>query len=185
MSALIPGSSANLAQRLFGGNDAGAWLHGAALHGDVLPTGRGSAIAGVYLNLLGHAVGWPSPRGGAEHLTERLVARLESLGGTVRTQARVARVHAQRGRVSGVELAGGERLPADVVVADVSARDLLGLAGEHFGKAYTAALHAFRPGASTIKVDWALDGPIPWRTRRPAVRGRCTSPAPRQSCSTR
>ena len=130
----------------------------------MLPDGRGSAIAGVYLNLLGHAVGWPSPRGGAGQLTDALVARLESLGGSVRTQARVTRVHARGGRVSGVELAGGERMRADVVIADVSPRALLAMAGEHFGRRYRTALRAFRPGASTIKVDWALDGPIPWES---------------------
>ena len=43
-----------------------AWLYGAAGHGDVPPSGPGSAIAVAYLNLLGHAVGWPSPRGGAQ-----------------------------------------------------------------------------------------------------------------------
>ena len=45
--------------------DARAWLYGAAVHGDAPPTAPGSAIAAAYLNLLGHAVGWPSPRGGA------------------------------------------------------------------------------------------------------------------------
>ena len=159
---LVPGRSAALARRLFEGGASGAWLHGAALHGDVLPDGYGSAIAGMYLNLLGHAVGWPSPRGGAGRITDALVARLEALGGTVRTGARVTRVHAERGRVVGVELASGERIPADVVIADVPPRELLTLAGEHFGRGYRTALGAFRPGASTIKVDWALDGPIPW-----------------------
>ena len=65
-AALVPGSARGLGERLFESPDARAWLYGAAGHGDVPPTGPGSAIAVAYLNLLGHAVGWPSPRGGAQ-----------------------------------------------------------------------------------------------------------------------
>ena len=44
------------------------------MHGDTPPDGAGSGVAAFYLNLLGHAVGWPSPRGGAERLTDALVS---------------------------------------------------------------------------------------------------------------
>ncbi len=75
---LLPGSAEGLGKRLFHSAAARAWLYGSAGHGDVPPTGAGSAIAVAYLNLLGHAVGWPSPRGGAERLTDALVAHLPS-----------------------------------------------------------------------------------------------------------
>src|SRR3984885_12230839 len=90
-----------------------AWLYGSAAHGDVPPADRGSAIAFIYLNLMGHAVGWPSPEGGAERLTDALLAYLRELGGEVRTSARVERIEASGGRVSGVRVAGGERVDAD------------------------------------------------------------------------
>ena len=77
----MPGSARGLGERLFESPDARAWLYGAAGHGDVPPTGPGSAIAVAYLNLLGHAVGWPSPRGGAQGLTDALVGYLAELGG--------------------------------------------------------------------------------------------------------
>ena len=48
------------------------------MHGDTPPHGAGTAIAAAYLNLLGHAVGWPSPRGGAERLTDALVGYLRA-----------------------------------------------------------------------------------------------------------
>ena len=83
------------------------------------PSARGSAIAAAYLNLLGHGAGWPSPEGGAGRLAEALVSHLRELGGEVRTGARVTRIAVERGRVVGVELAGGERLAAPLVVADV------------------------------------------------------------------
>ena len=61
----------------------------AAMHGDVPPLGAGSAIAAAYLNLMGHAVGWPSPEGGADRLADALVGHLRELGGVTRTGARV------------------------------------------------------------------------------------------------
>jgi phytoene dehydrogenase-like protein len=89
---LVPGSAQSLGRRLFESADARAWLYGAAGHGDTPPDGAGSAIAAAYLNLLGHAVGWPSPRGGAQALTDALVGYLSDLGGSLRTGALVATV---------------------------------------------------------------------------------------------
>src|SRR3954452_1795931 len=110
VAALLPGSGRGLGRRLFESPHARAWLYGAAGHGDVAPSGPGSAIAVAYLNLLGHAVGWPSPRGGAQRLTDALVGHLVELGGGVRTGARVTAVRASDGRVSGVRLADGEQV---------------------------------------------------------------------------
>jgi phytoene dehydrogenase-like protein len=157
---LAPASA--LGHELFASGDARAWLYGAALHGDVPPGGAGSAIAAAYLNLLGHAVGWPSPEGGAARLTDALVGYLRSLGGTVQTDARVVRVTVQRGRVTGVETADGTRVPAEIVVADVMPASLLALCGDALDGRYAAALRRFRLGPATLKLDWALDGPIPW-----------------------
>lgn len=151
-----------LAEELFKGPGAQAWLYGAALHGDVPPPGSGSAIAAAYLNLLGHGAGWPSPEGGADGLSGALVAYLEELGGAVRTGAAVTRIAAARNRVVGVELAGGERIGGRQVIANVMPHALVRLAGDALGGRYAAALGRFRYGPSTLKVDWALDGPIPW-----------------------
>ena len=98
---LVPASARSLGHRLFTGTGSRAWLYGSAGHSDVPPTSAGSAIAVAYLNLLGHAYGWPSPEGGAGRLTDALVARLAELGGEVRTGARVERIAVADGRVSG------------------------------------------------------------------------------------
>lgn len=84
--------AAALGQELFRAPGSRAWLYGSSMHGDVPPIAAGSAVAAAYLNFLGHAFGWPSPEGGAYRLTEALVGYLESLGGSVRTEARVVRV---------------------------------------------------------------------------------------------
>ena len=62
-----------LGAELFRSSGARAWLYSSAMHGDVPPRATGSAIAAAYLNLAGHAVGWPSPEGGAERLAARIV----------------------------------------------------------------------------------------------------------------
>ena len=62
------------------------------MHGDTPPSDAGSAIAGAYLNLLGHAVGWPSPEGGAGAAHGRAVRTAARGRGELRCDARVARV---------------------------------------------------------------------------------------------
>jgi phytoene dehydrogenase-like protein len=168
---LLPGSAAGLGGRLFQGDAPRAWLYGSAGHGDVPPTGMGSAIAVAYLNLLGHAVGWPSPQGGAERLVDALVAHLRSLGGELRSASPVAAIDSAHGRVMGVRLRGGERVPASIVVADVMPHTLARLAGDALPSLYRALLRRYRYGPATVKVDWALDGPIPWSAPEPRGAG--------------
>ncbi len=158
---LLTGAQA-LGERLFEGEGSRAWLYGSAMHSDVPLLGRGSAIAAAYMNLLGHGAGWPSPEGGAGMLADALVSYLGELGGVVRTEARVTRLAVERGRVVGVELAGGERLTAPLVIADVMPEALVALAGDALPARYARALRRYRLGPATLKVDWALDGPIPW-----------------------
>jgi phytoene dehydrogenase-like protein len=161
-SQLLPGSAVGLGRRLFEGPGSRVWLYGAAMHGDTPPQKPGGAIAAAYLNLLGHAVGWPSPRGGARALADALVAHLRSLGGEVRTSARVERIISAGGRVTGVGIAGGEEVAAGTVIADVMPHALIALTGDALAGWYRTALRRYVYGASTLKVDWALDGPIPW-----------------------
>jgi phytoene dehydrogenase-like protein len=181
-TGLLFSSAQALGERLFESEGAKGWLYGSAMHSDVPPSGRGSAIAAAYLTLLGHGTGWPSPRGGAGSLAAALLSYLAELGGEVRTGARVARIVAERGRVVGVELArddgsdaavgaaragtgsvgGGERIAARLVIADVMPGALAELAGEHLPGRYARALRRYKHGPATLKLDWALDGPIPW-----------------------
>jgi len=158
----------SMGEKLFAGDGTRAWLYGSAMHSDVPPARRGSAIAAVYLNLLGHGVGWPSPEGGAGRLAEALLSYLRTLGGEVRTGAEVGRVAVEGGRVVGVELVDGERLSAPLVIADVMPGALARLAGDALPPRYARALRRFRLGPATLKVDWALDGQIPWTA--PAAR---------------
>ena len=101
-------------------------------------------------------------------------------GGEVRTGARVDRILAGRGRVAGVRTAGGERVHArGSSSADSRPARCWRWRGDALPGAYRAGCARYRYGPSTLKVDWALDGPIPWAARRSAARAPCTSAAPR------
>lgn len=157
---LMPASA--LAAELFRGEHAPAWLFGSVLHGDVPPDESGSAIAGAYLNLLGHGAGWPSPEGGAGRLVEALAGYLHDLGGEVRTNAAVTQITAEGRSVSGVVLDDGPVVRARTVICDLTPTAFLRLAGHALPAAYTGKLRRFRGGPPTLKVDWALSDPVPW-----------------------
>jgi phytoene dehydrogenase-like protein len=156
-------SAVALGEELFEDEAARAWLYGSAMHSDVPLFGGGSAIAAAYMNLLGHGAGWPSPEGGAGRLSDALLSYLAELGGQVRTGARVVKCTTSGRRTTGVELAGGELIGAPLVIADVMPGALLALAEDSLPDGYTRALRRYRHGPATLKVDWALDGEIPWR----------------------
>ena len=159
--------------RRFGGPAPALLLAGNACHADIPPDAAGSGLMAVLLAMLGQTVGWPSPEGGAAQLTAALVRRLESLGGRVRCSARVERVEVEGGRATGVRLADGERIGAPVVVADVVAGALYGglVSPEHLPDRTMRRMQRFELDPATIKVDWALSGPVPWAVEPPHAPG--------------
>jgi phytoene dehydrogenase-like protein len=150
----------------FRGEGGPALLAGNALHTDLSPAAPGSAVFGWLLAMLGQSVGFPVPEGGAQRLTDALVARLEAAGGRVECGAAVTRVVVRDGRAVGVRVADGrEVLVRRAVLADVTAPQLyLGLVGEGaLPPRLVEDLRRFQWDDPTVKVDWALSGPIPWR----------------------
>ena len=156
-------SAATFGLEVLGDVRAAAWFSGSAVHSDLTPGSSGGAAFALFLNLLGHIVGWPYPRGGAGRLTDALVLHVRSLGGEVRCGAAVRSIEVRRGRVCGVRLASGEGLHADAVVTTMSARPLAALLPEGAlpGRGIDR-LRSWRYGVGTCKVDFALDAPVPW-----------------------
>ena len=142
-------SSRGLARSRFEGERARALLAGCCAHSMLSLRAPVSAAFGIVLALSAHAVGWPVARGGSQRLTEALVAELRSLGGTVETGRRVESLD---------ELPAG----ADPVLLDVTPRQLLRIAGGRLPDGYRRRLSRYRYGPGIFKLDWALDGPIPW-----------------------
>src|SRR5204863_1975973 len=95
-----------------------------------------------------HVAGWIMPKGGAQRLSEALAAHLASLGGEIVTNTPITSID--------------ELPPARAILCDLSPKPLLRIAGHRFPASYRRKLEAFRYGMGVYKVDWALDGPIPW-----------------------
>jgi phytoene dehydrogenase-like protein len=101
---------------------------------------------GLVLAVCAHTTGWPFPRGGSQKISDALAACLREAGGEIRTSSPVS------------------TLPSDsLVLCDVTPRQMLTLAGNRFPDSFRQSLARYRYGAGAHKIDWALDGPIPWR----------------------
>ncbi len=163
-----------LGQEYFSGEAPRILLAGNALHADLSPEGAGSGLFGLLLVMLGQSVGFPVPRGGAGELISAMARRLEAKGGTIETSAEVTSVVIRRGRAVGVRLRDGTEVPASkAVIADVSAPALYGglVPLEELPSRVRRGIQRFEWDPSTVKVDWALSGPVPWKPAPPAAPG--------------
>ena len=154
-----------LAQEEFAGGGGGVLLGGCALHTDLSPESAGGGLFGWVLGSLGQAKGFPVPEGGAQSLTDALVRRLVERGGRVECGVRVTRIEVQGGRAVGVTASDGASFEASrAVLADVGAPALYShlVAAEHLPARVLEDVRRFEYGSGTVKVDWALDAPIPW-----------------------
>jgi phytoene dehydrogenase-like protein len=140
-----------LARMRFRDRNARALFAGIAAH-SIVPLGwLMTSAVGVMLGVAGHAVGWPMPRGGTQRITDALASYLCSLGGETITEWRVQSL---------------EELPeAQVVVFDVVPRNLVKICGDRLPVGYRKSVARFRHGPGVFKLDWALDGPIPWKAQ--------------------
>ncbi|MCP2095744.1 MULTISPECIES: NAD(P)/FAD-dependent oxidoreductase [Actinosynnema] len=146
----------------FAGEGGTLLLAGNAMHTDLGPDQAAGTAFGWLLSMLGQDVGYPVPEGGAGALAEALTRRF---GGAVHLGRPVERIVVAGGRALGVrDAAGGFVRARKAVLADVPAPALyLDLVGaEHLPARLVSDLAAFEWDDATVKVDWALSGPIPW-----------------------
>jgi len=141
--------SASAVMRRFRGDAARALFGGCAAHAIIPPTLAGSAAAGMSMATSAHAVGWPCARGGSESIARAMADYFVSLGGTIETNRRVASMR--------------DIPPSRAVIFDVTPRQLAAIAADALPPRYVRTLQRFRYGPGIFKIDWALDGPIPWR----------------------
>ncbi len=168
-------SGAGLARRWFSGVPARRVLPGLALHVDLGPHDPFSAALGYMLGTMAATGGNAVPIGGANAVTDALVNRLRASGGELRLGADVTALDVEGRRVRGLRLRAGEQIRVrKVVMANTDAATLFNdlLPAEVVPGRLRKAMGRFRRGWGTFKVDWALDGPVPWRSedaRRAAV----------------
>ena len=143
-------STSSLARSKFQGVRARALFAGLSAHSMVPLESLMTASFGLMLGLTGHAVGWPFPRGGSQKIADATAGYLKSLGGEIITGMRIERLN--------------EAPHARTVLLDVTPRQLLQIAGDRLPVGYKRKLERYRYGPGVFKIDYALDGPIPWKS---------------------
>lgn len=155
LDALLPATS--LANR-FKTTEARALLAGMAAHSIQPLTNLTTAAIALVLMAAGHhraesgsgraASGWPMPKGGSQRIADALASYLRALGGEIQTDRTVRTL--------------GDLPRTRVVLFDLTPKQILSIAGDRFSTLYRKQLANYRYGPGVFKVDWALDGPIPF-----------------------
>ncbi|HLM08300.1 MAG TPA: NAD(P)/FAD-dependent oxidoreductase [Thermoleophilaceae bacterium] len=162
-----------LGEEHFTGAGGPRLLAGNALHADVSPEMPLSGVFGWILCSLGQQHGFPVPAGGAGRITSALIHRLEAAGGRVVCGERVERIECRGGRAVAACTSEARYEARRAIVADVGAPQLYRelLADQPLADRLLHEVDAFQYDNGTVKVDWTLDGPIPWRAERARAAG--------------
>jgi phytoene dehydrogenase-like protein len=137
------------ARRVFREEKTRGLFAGLAAHSTLALEEPLTASFGLVLGLTAQAVGWPLPRGGSQNIADALACHLRALGGEIITNTRVDDI--------------GALPPAGAYMFDVTPRQLVKIAGDRLQGGYHDQLEHFRYGPGLFKLDYALDGPIPWQ----------------------
>ncbi len=140
-------SASFLARRFNTVAGKGLWA-GMAAHAIQPLTNLATSAIALVLMANGHLKGWPVPKGGSQSIADALAAYFVAIGGEIRTNFLVTHLDA---------------LPAShAVLFDITPRQLLQIAGHTFSTLYKWQLQRYRYGMGVFKIDWALDGPVPF-----------------------
>jgi phytoene dehydrogenase-like protein len=140
-----------LARATFDGPRARALFGGCAAHSILPLEAPFSAAFGIVIALAAHAYGWPCARGGSQSIVDALATILRENKGEI---------------IVGTRVESLDDLPdSRVVLFDTSPRALARISGDALPDSFRRRLERFRHGPAVFKIDWALDGPIPWRAR--------------------
>jgi len=128
-----------------------AFWAGLAAHSSLSLDQLGSAAFGLVLGVLGHTAGWPILRGGAQSISDALSSCLRELGGEIITGVRIRSLR--------------DLPPARCLLLDLTPRQVVEIIGEDLPRRFAAKLMNYRYGPGAFKMDWALNGPVPWKAR--------------------
>lgn len=132
-------------------------LAGLAAHGMLPLTRTPSMSFALVLGAAAHVAGWPFPRGGAQRLADALASYLRALGGEIRTDAPVRSLD--------------ELEPSRAVLLDLTPVQVLRLGGAELPPRVRRGYATYRYGPGVCKVDWLIEGGIPWADPRCASAG--------------
>lgn len=127
----------------------GLWA-GMAAHSMQPLSNLATSAIGMVLLAAGHKIGWPIPRGGSKAIANSLSSYFLSIGGKIMT---------------GIPVKSMSDIPeASVILFDLTPKQILQIAGERFSPFYQWQLKRYRYGMGIFKIDWALDGPVPFKS---------------------
>jgi len=141
--------SARSIARRFKNDDTRALFAGIAAHGIQNLDRPLTAAIGIVLSAAAHASGWPVAKGGSQAITNALASYLRSLGGDIRTGFRLEKL--------------SQLPPTQAVLFDLTPRQVEQIMGERLPMYYRKRLLKFRYGWGSYKMDFLLNGPVPWR----------------------
>jgi len=146
LNALAP---ATLLARRFNTEKGKGLFAGMAAHSIQPLNNMATSAIALVLMANGHIKGWPIPKGGSKKISDALALYFAFLGGKIETNRYISSL---------------DQLPsARAVLFDVTPKQLLIIAGHKFSSIYQWQIERYRYGMGVFKVDWALDGPIPFR----------------------
>jgi phytoene dehydrogenase-like protein len=108
-----------------------------------------SSAIGIILGAAAHVAGWPVAQGGAQAITNALIAQLSDLGGEIQTDK----------RITSLDQIDAQDAP---ILCDITPRQLIAIAGDRLRPGYASRMRRFRYGPGAFKIDYALSEPIPW-----------------------
>ncbi|MFQ5522275.1 MAG: phytoene desaturase family protein [Acidimicrobiia bacterium] len=145
--AALGGMSASMLANRFRSKEARALIAGLSAH-SISPFGSlASASVALALGAIGHVYGWPVAKGGSQAIADALAEQLKAMGGSIETSRDVVSV---------------DELPAGVILLDVMPPAAMAMARDRISAMAARRISSWKPGPGVFKVDWALDGPIPW-----------------------
>jgi phytoene dehydrogenase-like protein len=162
-----------MAEHLFDGDAARLLLLGNAMHADVPIDAPGSGVMGYLLIMMAQDGGFPVPVGGAGELTGALVRRAEAAGARIECGRPVTSIEVRNGRATGVRTVDGLIRCRRAVIADTSAPQLFQqlLPPDAVPRELLRAMERFVWDTPVLKINYALDAPIPWRSKSLADAG--------------
>jgi len=144
-------SAAGLAESVFIGPRARALIAGLGAHSVMSLEKRGSAAAGLMLLVVAHTIGWPMPEGGSQRITDALSAYLIEQGGTIITNHEVQSLD--------------QLPPYKILMLDLTPHQFFNITKQQLPASYSRKLDNYKYGPSIFKLDWIMDGPIPWKAK--------------------
>lgn len=141
-------SARRFAARRFDDELARGLFAGCAAHSILPMTHALTTAVGMVFTISAHLTDWPCAKGGSQAIAKALLGLLEALGGEIECGRRIRSL--------------ADLPPSRVVLFDTSPRALVEIAGDALPARYRRRLSRYRYGPAVFKVDWALDGEIPW-----------------------